>query len=537
MADDPNTISLQDFISRYFGKGVSKDLQASYIDKLNQFFPSGQMPRTAMNAAYGFLGGGGQGQSNIYGAILENLGQGQASSSGQGAGAGGQTVPTTGAGVGAGASYYQYNPATGTYSMAPAATGQSGTVTGAAPMANTAAQIPLAAKIPLNVSLPEWQTWFGQNVGKQIMVNGQVRTIGTDLSPDQALTAFRNQSVSWDVPTPTPTPTVPTYFGAGATAAPPESVALSQMSQIDPASEALRQQLASSYGTPLAQAGQPPNAANLQSYLNAYQQLDPKSYALMQGLPAQYASYLAGTGGALSLAQKNMALGSTLDPTTQIQVEQAARAAQGARGNVYGVAPAVEEAMTQGQAGLALQQQRYQNLLSALSTRQGGLGAGASYLASGTTPGGTALSLYQQQLANLRGAQQGAQSYLGSGVTPYQAGAGYLANAQQAGAQASQGGYAYQPSALGASPYSYLNPNYGLSFGQNVNQTYQNMLQGYGYGLAGQQQQGGGLMGAGVGALGGAASGALMGAAAGGVGAIPGALIGALGGAAKGYFS
>jgi len=397
-----------------------------------------------------------------------------------------------------------------------------------------------AAQIPWGLSLPQWQSWYGKNVGNQVMVNGQLRTIGTqDLSPEEALSAYRSQTMGWNVP-----PAAPTYFGPGATAPPPETQALSQMAQIDPASEALRQQLSTSYATPLAQATGAPNPAMLQSYLQAYQQLDPATYAAMQALPGQYRQYLGGLNQALGTAQGQMALGSTLDPTTQIQVEQAARAAQGARGNIYGVAPAVEEAMTQGQAGQALQQQRYGNLLSALSGYGGGLGQTASYLAGGATPGATALNLYQQQLGNLRQAQAGTTSYLGSGQTPYQAGAGYLANAQNMANQAAAGGPVYQPTGISQTPtpYSYLNPTYGLSMGQQANQMYNSMLQSYGMQQAGQS--GGGGMGALAGGLGGAASGAMSGAMLGSVvpgvgtavGAVAGGLLGGLGGGAKGYF-
>jgi hypothetical protein len=204
-----------------------------------------------------------------------------------------------------------------------------------------------------------------------------------------------------------------------------------------------------------------------------------------------------------------------------MQIEQASRAAQGARGNVYGVAPAVQEALTQGQAGLALQQARQQ--------------AAQSYLQSGVGPGPTALQL-------LRNQQAATQSYLGSGVTPYQAGAGYLANIQNQAQQAAGGGPLYQPTGISPNPYSYLNPTYGLSMGQEANQWYNSLLSQYGMGMAGAGPNRG--MGALAGAAGGALSGALGGAAAGSivpgigtaVGAIGGGILGGLGGGAKGYF-
>jgi hypothetical protein len=278
-----------------------------------------------------------------------------------------------------------------------------------------------------------------------------------------------------------------------------------------------------------------PKAADIQSYLNLYGQIDPTGLAARKQLGTALASQAA--------------LGSKLDPETAREVDQATREAQIARGNVYGTPQLVQEAMTRGQAGLALQQQRQ--------------GALQSYLSSGQDVGSVAQGLYQQgqqnylqqyqnylaaymqNQANQRAAQQGAVGYLGSGTTPYQAGASYLGAAQNAAAAAAQGGPSYQPQGpganyTGAGTPSY--PQYGLDMSQLANQWYQTMNYsnlGYGQLAASQQGASGGqkAASAGVGALSGAASGALMGSAAGGVGAIPGALIGALGGAAKGYFS
>jgi hypothetical protein len=319
----------------------------------------------------------------------------------------------------------------------------------------------------------------------------------------------------------------------------PEQVALQQMAQIDPASEALRQQLAASYASPLAAAGNvpmpvtptmgPPSAAALQSYLNAYGQIDPTGLAATQQLET-------------ALSQQ-AALGSQLDPVTQMQVEQATREAQLARGNVYGTPQLVQEAMTTGQAGLALQQQRQQAL--------------QSYLTSGAAPGVLANQLYQQGLANyqnqynqylnawnagqgnLRAAQAGAMGYLGSGITPYQAGANYVSNANQMAALAAQGGPVYQPQGpssyyTGAGTSSF--PQYGLDISQIGNQYMQAMNYGQYQQAALNQPRGGGAGGAAGGALQGAASGALTGAATGPWGALIGAGVGALGGAAKGYF-
>lgn len=335
----------------------------------------------------------------------------------------------------------------------------------------------------------------------------------------------------------------PTIGGAGGVQ--PETTALAQMAQIDPTGEALRQQVGQSYlstlqGTPAPtfRPGAAPAAGDIQGYLDLYKQIDPQGYAQHVALGGSMQDLVA-------RAQQQMALGSQLDPSTAREVDQATREAQIARGNVYGTPQLVQEAMTRGQAGLALQQQRLQNLSGALGQQQG-------YLSSGQTLGDIANTLYgqgwqrnmatyQQQLAARQAAQQGAVGYLGSGQTPYQAGASYLNTAEQRAAAAAQGGASYNPqgpsgyyTGQGAASF----PQYGLDMSQLANQWGQSMNYANltAYGMT-PQKSGGGAAGAGLGALGGAASGAMAGAAAGGVGAIPGALIGAIGGGAKGYFS
>ena len=285
--------------------------------------------------------------------------------------------------------------------------------------------------------------------------------------------------------------------------------------------------MGASYLGPLAQGAPtqgPPSAAQLQSYLDLYNQIDPTGLAARRQLGTDLAT--------------QEALGAQLDPVTMRQIEQSVRQGQAARGNVYGTPQLVSEAMTTGQAGLALQQQRQQAL--------------QSYLSSGQDVGTVAANLYQQglnnylnQMGNYRAAQQAALGYLGSGATPYQAGASYLNTAEQRAAAAAQGGAAYNPQ--GPSPYytgagTSSFPQYGLDMSQLANQWYQSMnYANLGYGqLAAQGQKGGaGSAAASIGgrAATGAISGALTGLAAGGVGAIPGAILGGLGGAASGASS
>jgi hypothetical protein len=296
----------------------------------------------------------------------------------------------------------------------------------------------------------------------------------------------------------------------------PETRALGQVAQIDPASEALRQAVSQSYLSPLQQAGAP-TAQQFQSYLDLYRQIDPTGAAARAKLGQDLA------------AQE--ALGTRLDAATMRELEQQTRRSQIARGNVYGTPQLVQEAMTRGQAGLALQQQRQQAL--------------QSYLASGQTPGDVAMNLYNQQQNQLRAAQGAALSYLGSGQTPYQAGASYLNTAEQRAATAAQGGPVYNPQSLGQG-YTGSGaagfPQYGLDIGNQANSWY-NSLAAYAGGSGAPQKNRGASAAGGAlsGALGGATTGATLGSAVPGIGTAVGAIGGALGGAllggAGGYFS
>jgi hypothetical protein len=301
----------------------------------------------------------------------------------------------------------------------------------------------------------------------------------------------------------------------------PETQALKQMGQIDPNTEALRQQLSSSYLDPNLAAN--PQASDYQKYLDTFQQVDPTEYAERQGLAGSMDSYLKSV-------QDQYALGSQLDPITAMQVEQQARKGQADRGNLYGSGQAAVEAMQIGQAGQALQQQRLSNLQSALGGQQ-------SYLGAGLGLGDTAMQLYQQGLQNKANAQQGALSYLSSGQTPYQAGASYLSNAEAASANAAQGGPQYNPASLGAGTLgtSQQAPQYGLDVGAQSQNYFNSLNNAYGGGSAASTKN------RGVSAATGAASGALAGASAGSVvpvyGTAIGAVVGGVAGGLGGYYS
>jgi hypothetical protein len=462
---------------------------------------------------------------------------------------------------------------------ASSATGAPSAQTGGSNMAatTTAGQFPTGlnweAVSPNDIA--QWQTWYGRNVGKTILVNGQPRTIGTDIQPQEMLDAFRQNTVGFGA---MPGPQAPTQTIGGAGQVQPETAALAQMAQIDPATEALRQGLGASYlanlgggppapqfggmpqfGLDLSRGAAAPAAGDVQSYLNLYKQIDPQGYA-------QRVALAGGMDKFVQQAQAQRALGSQLDPGTIREVEQGTRAAQIARGNVYGTPQLVAETMARGSAGEQRLQQREQMLQSALGQQQSYLGSGLGlgdvantlynqgynrYLQGYGTQANAALQGYGAQLQGWQAQQQArlqaqgaALGYLGSGQTPYQAGASYLGAAEQRAGMAAQGGPQYQPAALGqqytgAGAPSF--PQYGLDMSQLAGNWYNNInqanLQAYGLGQAyGQRGGGGSAMGAGIGALGGAASGALAGSAIPGIGTAIGAGIGAIGGAASGYF-
>jgi len=165
-------------------------------------------------------------------------------------------------------------------------------------------------------------------------------------------------------------------------------------------------------------------------------QIDPESYQTSIELGKKYREMATAPIGETKSAQaeqlrtnleqeaiNQLALGSQLGAEEQRQYQQAARAAQTARGNIFGVAPAVEEAVTTGLAGEQRKLARYgaaqqflasgQNTSDALRSDiafrdallQNRLGAASNFVAGGPS------------IANLAGArtaqQQAAmQSYI-----------------------------------------------------------------------------------------------------------------------------
>ena len=145
-------------------------------------------------------------------------------------------------------------------------------------------------------------------------------------------------------------------------------------------------------------------------------QIDPESYETAISLGQKYREMATAPIGETRSAQteqlrsqleqeaiNQLALGSQLGAEEQRQYQQAARGAQSARGNIFGIGPAVEEAVTTGLAGEQRKLARYgaanQFLASGQSTsdalrsdlafrdtlQQNRLGAASNFIAGGPT--------------------------------------------------------------------------------------------------------------------------------------------------------
>jgi hypothetical protein len=209
-----------------------------------------------------------------------------------------------------------------------------------------------------------------------------------------------------------------------------------------------------------------------QRTLDQIRLIDPNLFNTIQGLSKQYGELAAQPIGPTTSPETEafrrdveqriagqVALGSQLGAEEQRQYQQAARAAQTARGNIFGVAPAVEEAVTTGAAGeqrLAARLGAAQGFLSSGQTvsdalardvglrnalQQSRLGAAAEFAASGP-------SMYN--MASQRAAQQ-------QGVLQ-----NYLAASQPTQTQG------FQATQSQFNPYAYVNPNAGLLGAQNA---------------------------------------------------------------------
>jgi hypothetical protein len=326
----------------------------------------------------------------------------------------------------------------------------------------------------------------------------------------------------------------------------PEQAALKDISRIDPYAAGIREAAGTKY---LDIAKRPAISAKEQKAdLAELAKVDPQAEALRQKLGTYYQQQMGPqaddpTRKALSnlYLQYAQAPGK-MTPQEIQEIQQAARGAQAARGNIQGVAPAVQEAMEQGIYGQQLRAQRLaqtqgwlQSGQTAEDVARARAGQAGGWLSSGQTRGQLGQNLASQRQANLANAV----NYLGTGQTREGAASRYLQDAYNQAAQASGYTTQYQPSEVG-SRYQYLNPAYGQQSAQGAGNWY-DMMNAYapqGGGMSGgQKAMTGALQGAGTGASAGAAIGSVIPGIGTVVGGLAGALIGAGGGAAYGGLS
>lgn len=180
-------------------------------------------------------------------------------------------------------------------------------------------------------------------------------------------------------------------------------------------------------------------------------QIDPESYRTSVALGQRYRQMATAPIGETKSAQaeqlrsnleqeaiNQLALGSQLGAEEQRQYQQAARAAQTARGNIFGVAPAVEEAVTTGLAGEQRKLARY--------------GAASQFLASGQNTSDALKSDIAFRDALLQNRLGAASGFVAGGPSIYNLTGARTAqqqNAMQNYIQANQalpGGFNQQPS-------------------------------------------------------------------------------------------
>jgi len=213
-----------------------------------------------------------------------------------------------------------------------------------------------------------------------------------------------------------------------------------------------------------------------QRMVDEIRQIDPATAAMIEDLTKAYADLAKAdigetTDPATEALRRDIqdkltaqvALGSQLDAEERRQYEQAARGAQTARGNIFGVAPAVEEAVTTGLAGEARMRERLGAASSFLSSGQSvtdalrrdkafreaatlnRLGAAADFTSSGAT---------MYNMANRRAAEQS------GGLAALVAGAGTTTTGTFGGGQTAN------------IPYMYVDPMAGFRGAQNATALY-----------------------------------------------------------------
>ena len=209
----------------------------------------------------------------------------------------------------------------------------------------------------------------------------------------------------------------------------PEERASQQLRQIDPESYDTSVQLGRQYrelaGKPVGQTQNAQTEAFRSQLEKGYKDYsgsgigatqDAQTEAYRAQVQKQIQDYSLGRIGATTTPEAEalrrqvegemaaqLALGSRLGVEEQRQYQQAARGAQSARGNIFGIAPAVEEAVTTGMAGEARKQARY--------------GAASQFLSSGQTTSDALARDTQLREALQQGRYQTGGAMLSSGQT------------------------------------------------------------------------------------------------------------------------
>jgi len=227
--------------------------------------------------------------------------------------------------------------------------------------------------------------------------------------------------------------------------------------------------------------------------------IDPTLGATVRTLADQYKKMAETPVGATTTAQteelrssleqealNQLKLGSTLGAEEQRQYQQAARAAQTARGNIFGVAPAVQEAVETGAAGEARKLARF--------------GAASQFLSSGETTGAALARDTSLRNALDQSRLGAAQQFAASGPSMYNLSSQRLGQQQNLlnnylAASAPQGTAGFATSPTATAGYQYVNPNAGFQGAQNAASIYNTLAnyssdayRTYVSGLSAQQQ-------------------------------------------------
>jgi hypothetical protein len=210
--------------------------------------------------------------------------------------------------------------------------------------------------------------------------------------------------------------------------------------------------------------------------LRQIDEIDPTIGATVRGLSRKYQEMVETPLGPTTTKQteelrnqieqealNQLRLGSTLGVEEARQYEQAARSAQTARGNIFGLGPAVQEAANIGAAAEQRKLARY--------------GAATAFLGSGETTGAATARDLGLRNALEQSRLGAAQGFIASGPTMYNLASQRLGTQQAMlnnylAASAPQGTGGFQATPSAANPYAYVNPNAGFIGAQNAASIY-----------------------------------------------------------------